>query len=174
VTLNRHDDKAYSEYVRKVFRKLFHEEPRVYIRESVVNIVLSRSRLVDFCTSIGLKIGDKVRQSVDIPSWVKRRAVYRIACVRGLMDTDGCIYNECHSIRNKRYCYPRLSFVNHSIPLRRSVFAILSALGFSPTMRNNRSVHLESRDDIMQYFNIIGTSNPKHRMRFQNVLGEVG
>ncbi len=63
------------------------------------------------------------------------------------MDTDGCIFNECHVINNKKYCYPRLSFVSFSWQLRLSVFKILQKLNFPPKIRNNRSVQLEKRKD---------------------------
>jgi len=176
VTLNYITDKEYINFVSNLFKKLFAVEPALYKREkeSIVNIVVSRVKLVKFCKSLGLKVGNKLRQKVDIPNWIKTNTRFKVTCLRGLMDTDGCIFNECHNINNKRYCYPRLSFVSCSKSLRFSVFKILSELGFHPKIRNNRSVQLENREDIIEYFQLVGTSNLKHKNRFKHIVGRVG
>lgn len=70
-------------------------------------------------------------------------------------------------------CYQRISFVSHLKPLRESVWKGLSELGFHPKIRNNRSVQLEREIDIIDYFRIVGTSNPKHRQRYKEFLVEV-
>lgn len=119
-------------------------------------------------------MGNKLKQGLDIPEWIKGNKELEISCIRGLMDTDGCFFNECHKINNKKYCYPRLSLVSHSRQLLDSVFEILQKLGFSPKIRNKRSVQLEKREDILRYFSLIGTSNPKHEAKFKAVFGGVG
>lgn len=176
VTLNCETDKLYSSFVKNLIRELFEVDPSIYVRknESTVSIVVSRTHLVSFCKSIGLKIGNKLKQNLDIPEWIKRNKSFTISCIRGLIDTDGCLFNECHKINKKKYCYPRLSFESYSKQLRSSVFRILKELGFSSKIRNNRSVHLENRNDIIEYFNLIGTSNPKHERKFEFSLGGVG
>jgi len=145
VTLNSKTDRAYSIFVKKLMERLFKIKPSVFYEkeESTVDIYISRTRLVSFCKSIGLKVGNKLKQGLDIPEWIKGNKELEISCIRGLMDTDGCFYNECHKINNKKYCYPRLSLVSHSCQLLDSVFEILQKLGFSPKIRNKRSVQLE-------------------------------
>jgi len=64
--------------------------------------------------------------------------------------------------------------VSCSKSLRFSVFKILSELGFHPKIRNNRSVQLENREDIIEYFQLVGTSNLKHKNRFKHIVGRVG
>lgn len=172
VTLNYITDKEYINFVRGLFTKLFGVKPALYQREkeSVINIVVSRIKLVKFCQTIGLKVGNKIKQQIDIPNWVKNNNKFKTACLRGLMDTDGCIFNECHEIKNKKYCYPRLLFVSHSINLRLSVYKIMQELEFHPVIRNNRSVNLENRQEIIKYFQLIGTNNSKHRMRYNKFM----
>ena len=175
VTLHKTDDKEYSIFVAGLFKGLFNVKPGIHTRKTkdAIDLVISRVELVEFCSSIGLKIGNKIKQGVDIPKWIKCDTKLKKACVRGLMDTDGCIFNECHKIKEKRYCYPRMSFVSASPPLRNSFFEILKELGFSPKHRNNRSVNLEKREDIVQYFKVIGTNNNKHRKRFKKFIKTV-
>ena len=103
-----------------------------------------------------------------MPGWILAKKSYRVACVRGLMDTDGCLFYECHNIKSKKYCYPRLSFVTASVPLRDSVFGILNKLGLNPKIRNvnKRYVQIEEKEKIKEYFKIVGSSNPKHLNKY--------
>lgn len=104
VTLNYKTDKPYSIFVRNLIKKLFKTEIGIFYRKdySTINIVVSRTRLALFCKSIGLKIGNKLKQNLDIPEWIKGDKNFEISCVRGLVDTDGCIFNECHKIKGKK------------------------------------------------------------------------
>ncbi len=69
VTLNYKTDKEYITFVKNLIKKLFWLEPALYKRknQSIINIVISRTRLVSFCESVGLKIGNKLTQKLDIP-----------------------------------------------------------------------------------------------------------
>lgn len=174
VTLNAETDAAYSRFVWSLLRELFGTTPRLYRRERIVNVTISRTRLVKLCQSLGLKVGSKVRQGADIPLWIFERRSFVVACLRGLMDTDGCIFQECHRINGTKYCYPRLSLVSLSPPLRASMMRALAQLGFTPKLRNNRSVQLEKRDEIVRYFRFVGSHNPKHLARAARALGRVG
>lgn len=176
ITLNSETDGEYAGYVSKLIEKLFKIKPSIKKRdsESVLMLKVSRKNLVNYCKSIGLLIGNKIRQNLDIPNWVKENKTYLIACIRGLMDTDGCIFLERHNIKGKQYCYPRLSLVSASPNLRLSVFKALREFRFSAKIRNNRSVQIEKNNEIKKYFAKIGTSNPKHRNKFEKYFGGVG
>lgn len=176
VTVHYKDDRAYSLFIKTLMQQLFNVIPSwtIRVKRSTIFVVISRTQLVKFCQSIGLVVGNKVKQQIDIPDWIMENTSFQKACMRGLMDTDGCIFNECHTINKKKYCYPRLSFVSMSAPLRESVMRILTKLDFSPKMRNNRSVQLEYKCEIIRYFETIRSHNPKHIMRWKHILGGVG
>jgi hypothetical protein len=170
------DDYDYVYFIKNLIKKLFGLNASIYHQKNskCAMIVVSRVNLVKFCKSIGIKIGNKLKQNLDIPEWIKNNKKFHAPCIRGLMDTDGCTYLECHKIGKKKYCYPRLSFVSYSESLRKSVYKILSGLGFSPRIRNNRSVQIEKQQEIIKYFKIIKTSNSKHLKRFNEFFGGVG
>ena len=173
ITVGRVDE-DYSYYIEKLLKRLFSVRvSRYYLKNSAcISIVVSRRELVLFCNQVlGLKIGNKLKQNLDIPAWVKGTLNFEINCVRGLIDTDGCIFNEVHKIKSKTYSYKRLNFTSYSPQLRQSVFNILNKLGLEPRMRNNKAVQVEKLNNIKQYFKIIGTSNKKHRQRFQGGVG---
>ena len=176
ITINYKTDSQYIVFIKKLIRKVFKVNPRVYYHENDLGaiIAVSRTNLVKFCESIGLKKGNKLKQGLDVPGWVMKRRAFKVSCLRGIMDTDGCIYSECHKIGGKKYCYPRISIVSYSAALRITIFNILQELGFKPVIRNNRSVQLESKEDIVKYFKIVKTSNLKHTKRFKAAIGGVG
>jgi len=173
ISTNSIDDKQYSFFVKELIKKLFGVEAAMYYPPcaSVVNIVVSRKNLVEFCNKkLGLKIGHKLKQGLDIPPWIKGNLEFEKACMRGLMDTDGCLFHECHNIKGKKYCYPRLSFVTASVPLRNSVVEILQKLNLNPKIRgsNQRYVQIEDKEKIREYFRVVGSSNPKHLNKYYN------
>ena len=172
VTLNSKTDAEYVKFVQNLIKTLFDVEPSLQIVESrtTTDVIVSRVKLVAFCESIGLKVGSKLKNGSDIPKWINKNDAFKMNCIRGLFDTDGCIFGERHKIKNKTYEYPRWAFVSASEYLLQSTFTILRELDFSPKIRNNRSVQLESRADIIRYFEVIGTSNLKHRNRFNRIL----
>ncbi|OGF60515.1 MAG: hypothetical protein A3D44_01815 [Candidatus Staskawiczbacteria bacterium RIFCSPHIGHO2_02_FULL_42_22] len=150
-------------------KKLFFVEPAIYYPPAalVMNIVVSRVKLVKFCNKkLGLRIGNKLKQGLDIPLWIRKGIEFEKRCVRGLMDTDGCIFNKVHKMKNKQYSYKRLSLVSASPMLRKSIFDILEKLRLSPKIRGNRSVQIENKEKIAEYFKVVGSSNPKHLNRY--------
>ena len=107
VTLHRITDKEYSKFVRDLIKKLFGIKAGEYCSKNGLadNIVISRTELVNFLEKIGLVRGNKIKHQVDIPQWIKKNKNFQIACVRGLMDTDGCVVIHKYKSKNKKYCY---------------------------------------------------------------------
>ncbi len=168
ITLNGDADKMYSKFVVALLHSLFKIDPKIYSvkKSKAINIVISRSNLVDFLVHNGLKIGHKINQGVHIPDWIMKSKKYKISCLRGLVDTDGSVVLEKHAPKENRYTYPRLNFTSASPRLIQQVIMMLTELGFSPKIRRGgRSVQLENLAEICQYFEVIGSSNPKHLER---------
>ena len=171
ISLNRETDREYIAYVVDLIEKLFKIEPSV--REDpkslANNIVVSRIELVDFCKSIGLKVGNKVEQQVDIPEWVKKNGRFLKICVRGLVDTDGSVFEHKYRVSEKVYRYKKIDFASSSRPLLNSAYRALKDLGLKPRItKDGKKLRLESIEDVGKYFSIIGSSNPKHLNRYNS------
>ncbi|OGZ71646.1 MAG: hypothetical protein A2998_01050 [Candidatus Staskawiczbacteria bacterium RIFCSPLOWO2_01_FULL_37_25b] len=168
ITLNSRDDAEYIKYVCSSIEKLFKRKPGICKRksQSVFVITVSSMDLIDYLTKLGLKKGNKIKLQVDIPDWIKNKRSYSIACVRGLIDTDGCIFNHRYKVNNKFYNYKKLAFACYSQPMRKSVFNILYSLNIKSRMFSYRDVRIDSQEAMKKYFKIIGTSNPKHLKRY--------
>lgn len=170
VTLHSRNDKAYGRFVKKLINELFDVVPKTYPNPRFLanNIVVSRVELVRYCVKkLGLKMGNKVQQQVNIPAWITKKRSYFIACVRGLVDTDGCVFTHHYNVSGKQYSYKKLSFTSASTPLRLSVYDCFESLGLHPRLAR-RDVRLDSKACVKKYFEVIGSHNPKHLKRYRH------
>ncbi len=169
VTFCSKDEKEYGEFVTRLIKKLFNVPIGIYYdkKSAAVDLVISRSELVNFCIEkLGLKRGNKIKQQVDIPDWIKQNKLYLIACIRGLVDTDGCIFTHRYKSKGKWYGYKKFSFTSYSEPLRQSVFNFLRSNGFNPRLAQKRDVRLDSEKDTRRYFQLVGFHNSKNLKRY--------
>lgn len=171
ITITLHnEEKEYRHFVIRLIQKLFGVQSSCleHPSDSIYRVMVSRIELVRFCTEIlGLKIGNKVKQQVNIPSWINKNRRFQIGCLRGLMDTDGCVFTHRYKVNGKVYAYKKLAFSNGSRPLLTSVYNILRRNGFHPRYAQGKDVRLDRREDVKRFFHIIGTHNPKYLKRYK-------
>lgn len=174
VSLNKVDDKKYSQYVKKLIEKLFKIQASISYPKSkkVLHIVVSRTALVELLTSMKIYPRNKVKYQVSVPEWIYTNIEFKKRCIRGLLDTDGCFYIDKHIIKNKLYKNAGINFSNRSIPLINFFKNTLIELGFSPTQSQTFAVFLRQKNDILRYFSEIGTSNQKHLNKFNAFFRE--
>ena len=170
VTLHSTVDKEYAGFVGNLMRLVFGYEPSITRRENVFDITLSSVALVESLEVMGLKRGSKVKNQISIPSWILRNRLYSKLCLRGLMDTDGGVYFHNHKVNSRSYVNFGLTFGNHSRPILMGVKKILENYNFQPSMAENRKVYIYKLSEIKRYFQIIGSSNPKHVNRLEHYL----
>ena len=175
VTHDGTTDTDHAKHVARLFKDVFGITTAFSLpkNKNVCEVVASSRNLVKFLIQIGLKLGNKIRQRVDIPFWIKKDRKFSIACVRGLVDTDGCFYIDRHQIKNRLYKNAGIAFTTYSQPLFNSVHAILESLNFNPTGKT-RNLFLRRREEIMKYFQVLGSNNKKHVVKFQDFFSKSG
>ena len=96
-------DEEYCKFVMELIQNLFGLQPKLFKRKNsnCLVIVVSSVALVEFLAQNGILQGDKIRQNLDIPNWILTDNEYAKACIKGIFDTDGCIFQECHTIKQK-------------------------------------------------------------------------
>jgi hypothetical protein len=72
--------------------------------------------------------GSKAQQGARVPVWVKSDAIYAKDCLRGLIQTDGCIYTDRG--------YLMVNFVNNVKGLAEDARDMLVLLGFHPSFNS--------------------------------------
>jgi DNA-binding XRE family transcriptional regulator len=163
-------EKEYILFVSKVIMKLFNIKPKIYKLKyaNAVDIVVNRKQLVDFCQTIGLVRGNKIKQQIDMPLWVKENKKFSQACIRGLIDTDGCFYTNSYVVKGKKYSYFKIAFTSASIPLINSVAKTLINFGINARIsKNSKDVRIENIQYVRKYIKDIGSHNEKHLQKIR-------
>lgn len=155
-----------------MIHKIFSENPALYKRENVLNLVLSGINLVEAIENLGLKRGNKVFNQVVIPKWILKNDIYSRACVRGLIDTDGSLYFHHHNTKGIKYFNIGLTFTNYSKPLFFGVYNILVRNHFTPSIVKDKQIYIYNIKEIKRYFEIFGSNNPKHIRRLNFYLNQ--
>lgn len=160
VTLNRETDIRYVDFVRSLIKKLFNAPSLLILHkcDKSIDVTVYSRNLVEFLEKIGLKRGNKIKNKVDVPVWIKRNKRFQLACLRGLMDTDGSFYSYSHTVMKRKYLNYALCFTNRSKNLLKSTLKILKSHNFAPIIVNER-VYLYNRKDIIRYFEIVSSHN---------------
>jgi DNA-binding transcriptional regulator WhiA len=123
-------DTKYPEIIKEISSSL-----KVILPENKVSLVKKKCNCVDIsCYSrywekwLGWKHnkGPKYEQSIKIPKWIKNNSEYSESCLKGLFQTDGCIYFDRG--------YIMVNFVTTIQGLDDEVVRMITKLGFKPKL----------------------------------------
>lgn len=177
VTTNASTDIEHAKYVANLIESLFRINTKIRKKKTsnAVEVVVSSYDLCRYLEVIAFKAGNKIHNNVDIPEWIKSKQSFRTACLRGLLDTDGCVFSDSHIIKSVQYKSIGINFTNRNSNILHFFKSTLeNDFGFHPTQKSNHAVFLRRKTEIKEYFLKIGTSNPKHLNRFNQFLKEFG
>jgi intein/homing endonuclease len=153
-------DKEYHlNYVTFLFKELFGVKP-IEVLSKANNgrhIIVSSKQLVNFFIDNELKSGDKIKNQVTIPFWIKENSSYLKSCLRGLFDTDGCIYKLANQ-NSYQIC-----FTNYNISLLNDVRNGLLSLGIGVSkITKGRDIMITKKSELRKFLNEVGFQNPRH------------
>lgn len=170
ISLDMNTDKEYVPVVMELIQELFGKTPSLYNRKkfNVSTICLTGVNLVNYLIRKGLCVGSKMKANVGIPRWIKSDSNYSKSCIRGLVDTDGClfIHKYKHKQREQEYGYRNICFVSAIPKLMTDVKEQLQLLGYSPKGKGIK-LFLYNQQETLRYLREIGTSNPKNYFRWR-------
>ncbi len=165
ISLNSETDLAYSKYISKLTKKLFEIDPTFIKRrgENTIIISLSSTSIVDFLIEKGLIRGNKLKAGLKIPQWILDNDEFKRACLRGLIDTDGCLYIHVHKSKwDKVYKNIGLNFSSYSEDLISQVSEILFEYGIVPHIsKRGTDIYLYKASAVKKYLEVVGTSNDR-------------
>ena len=165
------DDKEYCKYVKRLIKKLYNLDPiNDKKRNSNTKILrYTRKNLVLYKMELGLPLGPK--DNIRIPEWIFKNKKFKIACIRGIFDTDGSV------MLQKKYkkipYYPHLKITSKSKAMILQIQEIFDEFGIKSSLSMNKRTLPRSPNDIWnveiygssnfnKYVKKIGFSNPKH------------
>lgn len=170
ISLNKKTEKEYIEFVKCLIKKLFKLNSGInYKKGNGMRLQTSSKELVDYLLKLGLNQG-KGQKPRSVPQWILKNLKYQIACLRGLMDTEGCVFPHRYKVNGKLYSYKKIAFKNNSYPLIKFVYNFLKNIGLHhPRIAKNlKEVRIESKDDVQKYFQLVGFHNSKNLKRYKN------
>ncbi len=145
--------KQYIKVVNKMLVKQFGKNPYERYRKDARVTYLEVS-LKDMSGYMGFPIGSKIRNRIKIPEWIWTKSIYLKSCLRGIFDTDGCIY-----ITGGKYRI--INYTSHNCFLLRDVFKALRQLDFHPYHRQS-CVELGRIAEVERFFKLIKPRNDNH------------
>lgn len=174
ITLNSIADADYSKYVLGLCEKLFEVTPAIRKRKerNALIVSLASTSVVDFLVLNGLARGNKLKNGLRIPEWILKKPAYQKACVRGLVDTDGCIFVHSHRVGGKAYKNIGLTFTSYDSGLIFQVSDILEKFGIMPHIsKRGKDVYLYRADSVKDYLRVFGTSNDRIKSVYRKWRG---
>lgn len=165
-------DKEYHHYLGELGERLFDLKFKITLikkgNERFLNFY--SKELVNFFISMGINPGNKIVNQSTIPKWIYRNKNFLKACLRGLIDTDGCI----HRMSKKDPNLLRINFKNNNLQLLKDTLNGFILLGFHPSkIICNNVFYISRQNEIEKYLKEIGFSNKKHKDRVKSFQSPV-
>lgn len=163
ITIALHkNEKEYLKFIKKMIYGLFGVDGKTYLfkNKQLCHLVVYSKSLVQLLSQYGLIPGSKTKNQVGIPDWIYLKKDFMVACMRGLVDTDGCVF---WSGRDKA---AYIGFCNKSKRLLADFRKISQNIGIPFTKPGEDRLCLYKIDHVRKYFNIVGFSNQKHAERY--------
>ena len=148
------DEKQYAKEIEFILKRVFKKQCYIYKRPSE-NILYLEISLKSLDTLLGLPIGDKIKNKVEIPNWIFNDKKYLLSCLRGLFDTDGCCY-----LTNKKYRI--VNFTSANPALLKNIKSGLVFLGFHPYIKGEKYIEIGRQNEVIMFFDKIKPRNRKH------------
>ena len=177
IILNYVDEREYVLYVKDYLKSLFKIEPKINRQKNDdgtlgkgIYLTIYNKNLIEQLISLGLKSGNKVINQVRVPKWIREENIHDnqtkslvIACLRGLIDTDGSIFP------NLKENAIKINFKNGSLPLVKDLKELSESLGIrlskitpykeiskeTGNISTTYIVSIQARDQVKKFLNIV-------------------
>jgi DNA-binding transcriptional regulator WhiA len=170
------DRDHYIKQIKPIFKNLYNID--ISLREMpstrVFGFQIWSDDLVKFKQELGLPLGFKI--DIKIPQNFLNSKKIRIAVLRGIFDTDGCVYLE----RKNNKLYPRMEIGTISINLASQLKNIFSELGLRATtyksyvgIKNKRDFYkvvIRGEEMFHNFVDIIKPKNQKHLDKYNRFI----
>jgi len=156
-------DLPYYNYLSKIIFELFGIWPSIH-KEKNRNTALLLISSKNICSLLNkkfeIKYGHKIKNKTIIPKQILNDERLSIACLRGLIDTDGYVGRRGRD--GSQFC---IQFGSHNKYLLEQVYNLGKKLNIF-TFCDNVGCGTNKWGNIEKYFKIVGSSNLRHIIRF--------
>lgn len=154
-------------FIKPLIENIFGITSRIVFHKTRNGIILSveNRNLIEFLISIGLMPGNKVKNQVTIPCWIRSDNKLLAACIRGLIDTDGSVFR----MSKRDFDNPRIQFKNFNKALLEDVRNSLIELGFHPSKIIYKGIFLSRLNEVRRFSEDIKFHNSKNVNRLVKI-----
>ncbi len=167
------DEDYLKNYIKPLIKRNFpFTEPRLHYRsdENTLMLRVNSKRFYNFFVSLGFNRGKKSK-TVTIPEIISENDIFMAATIRGIFDTDGCIFFD----KRPRYKkpYPRVTLQMTSRKLIKQLQTYLSKefMIYSREYRRHGEyrgcVEIYGSSQLERFLKKIGLSNRRHLSKIQ-------
>lgn len=156
---SRHDREYLTNYVKPLVESLFHLNVKIskVPNRNVLILTISGKKLANFLISKGFKPGDKIKNNLEIPEWIKNNKDYLKLCLRGLYDTDGSVYKLTNQNSHQ------ICFTNYNNKLLKNVRTSLLDFGIKVSnITKGRDIVITKKEELRKFLNEVGFQNSRH------------
>lgn len=145
-------------YVKPLIEDLFNIAVKkgIYKGTNAMYLTCHSVQLIDFLEKKGFKPGNKIKNQLEIPNWIKNNKKYLISCLRGLYDTDGSVYKLTNQNSHQ------ICFTNVNIRLMNDVRDSLLKLGINCSKISNKDLYITKKSELRKFLKLVGFINDKH------------
>lgn len=175
---NKSLDADYIQYLKRIGKSLFDIDGKLIYRKDSDAIVLkfnSKMLCELLIQRFGFSFGCKT-YTVKIPESILNSDVkLAFASIRGIFDTDGCVFLDKRRIYRK--AYPRITLQTVSKNLAEQLYQVLSKefQVYYGCNKNRKSYSLEvyGIKQLKRWLSLIGFSNERNLKKAREALGEI-
>jgi hypothetical protein len=177
------DTDYYKEFIQPIINKAFGIPGRIYHRkdDNTVRYWITKRSIVDWFIRQGLSKGPKINRVV-IPNKIFQDPSLAIACIRGIFNTDGCIYRRY----SKQYKNHSKYYANYAVAeiriksekLVNQISVILKTVGIKTTAVTKTKLgisvlRITSQLDLKKFIEIV-KPREYHLKRYESIINAVG
>jgi len=165
----------YDNNVVPLLSSIFHGEYTAKFRSGGKNgcygVQISKSNITSFFLKYGFKSGTKT-YTVRIPEYIKKSSKkVKLAFLRGLFDTDGCLRFDKN--RTRRNYYPKIEFEFASVMLIDDLSRLLDELDFRNyhwKCKNSAKLCIAGKIMLEKWIKEVQPKNSKHLNKYEKFL----
>ena len=133
----------YIKQVAQIVKNVFSKPPSIIKRKTKEAFDISLYQC-DLSKRLGVPTGNKIKNDVGVPAWIKKNKEYIIRCLKGLFETDGCFQRDPSNYAQ----YIELKNLCSRIKL--DTYYMLIGLGYNPQI-STRYVRLARKNEVSSF-----------------------
>ncbi|MEK6984590.1 MAG: LAGLIDADG family homing endonuclease [Nanoarchaeota archaeon] len=173
------DKEHYDKYIIPLFNEIFSLNINPVVcngKDKSYGISIESAKICNLLQELKIPVG--IKRELKIPDWITLNENFSKSFLRGLIDTDGSVYcKKDYNYPAKGYIKIRIAIGSISKNLIKESSHLLKNLGihnlilkdYKPMALNCKEVSRLQIDgpNVLDYFNVISSKNPKHITKFQ-------